>query len=77
MTKRTNTGTGRLEPFELPSEAGVRTTEPAEAAVPSPAFPEEPAPAEPLPAGAVPEPRSDWPESIPWPPDILTDRPDR
>jgi hypothetical protein len=71
MTKRTNTGTGRLEPFELPSEAGVRTTEPAETAVPSPAFPEEPALAEPLPEGAVPEPPSDWPETVPWPPDIM------
>jgi hypothetical protein len=72
MTKHRNAGTGRLEPIELPSEAGVRTTEPAEAAaVPSPAFPEEPAPAEPLPEGAVPAPPSDWPESVPWPPDIM------
>jgi hypothetical protein len=42
MTKRTNTGTGRLEPIEWPSEAGVRVTKPAEPpAVPSPAFPED------------------------------------
>jgi hypothetical protein len=72
MTKRTNTGTGRLEPIEWPTEDGVRVTEPAEPpAVPSPAFPEEPAPAEPQPEGAVPEPPSDWPESVPWPLDIM------
>src|SRR6185312_670807 len=43
MTRRTDVWTNRLEPIELPSEAGVRAAEPAEPqAVPSPASPEEP-----------------------------------
>ena len=75
MTPRTDIRTKRLEPIELPSETGVRATEPAEPpAVPSPDSPEEPGeapPAELLPEGAVPEPPSDWPEAVPWPPDIM------
>jgi hypothetical protein len=78
MTRRANARLGRLEPIELPSEAGLRAPEPAEEpTAPSPAFPEEPegaAPAaEPLPEGAVSEPPSDWPETVPWPPDIMRD----
>jgi hypothetical protein len=76
MTKRADAGAGRLERIELPSEAGERAAaEPAEGpTVPSPASPDEPeaAPsAKRLPEEAVPEPPSDWPETVPWPPDIM------
>jgi hypothetical protein len=79
MTRRTDVRTNRLEPIELPSEAGVRAGEPAEPqAVPSPAFPEEPEgdlPARPPREGAAPEPPSDWPETVPWPLDIIRNSP--
>lgn len=77
MTKRADIRAGRLEPIELPSDAGERAAgEPAEPPAPVfPASPEEPEgapPAKPLPEEAVPEP-SDWPETVPWPPDIMVD----
>jgi len=79
ITRRTDVRTNRLEPIELPSEAGVRAAEPAEPqAVPSPAFPEEPEgdlPARPPREGAAPEPPSDWPETVPWPLDIIRNSP--
>jgi hypothetical protein len=78
MTKRTGIRAGRLEPIELPSEAGERAA--AEAAelpaFPSPAAPDEPQgipPAKPVPEREAPEPPSDWPETVPWPPDIMMD----
>jgi hypothetical protein len=75
MTRRTDVRTIRLEPVELPSEDGVRATENTEPpAAPSPASPEEPEAvptAKPLPEGAMLEPPSDWPETVPWPPDIM------
>ena len=80
MTRRTDVRTKRLEPRELPTENGLRAVEPADLAdVPSPAspaFPEEPEPehtptTKPLPEEAVPEPPTDWPETVPWPPDIM------
>jgi hypothetical protein len=78
MTKRPGAGTQRLEPIELPSEAGVKAAEPADLRdIPSPATPEEPGEApttKPLPEGAVPEPPSDWPETVSWPPDIMSHR---
>jgi hypothetical protein len=65
MTRRANARLGRLEPIERPSQEGVRATEPADMpTVPS---------AEPLPEGTVAEPPSDWPETVPWPPDIMRD----
>lgn len=75
MTRRTDVRTDRLEPIELPSEAGVRAAEsPKPQDVPSPTSPEEPQgapPARPLPAEAETEPPSDWPETVPWPLDIM------
>jgi hypothetical protein len=78
MTRRTDVRTKRLEPIELPTEDGLRGAEPADLRdVPSPAtpaFPEEPEDTPTtklLPEGAVPEPPSDWPETVPWPPDIM------
>jgi hypothetical protein len=78
MTKRADIRTGRLEPIELPSDAGERAAGepvelPARAFPVSPEEPESAQPARPLPEGAVPEPPSDWPEMVPWPPDILVD----
>jgi hypothetical protein len=55
MTRRPDAPLGRLESIEAASEGGVKTIEPAE----------------PLPEGAMPEPPSDWPESVPWPPEIM------
>jgi hypothetical protein len=78
MTKRADAGAGRLERIELPSEGGERAAaEPAEErTVPSPASPDEPEAApspKRLPEEGVPEPPSDWPETVPWPPDIMVD----
>jgi hypothetical protein len=47
---------------------------PAEPPLGVPASPEQlegAPPAEPLPEGAIPERPAGWPESVPWPPDIL------
>jgi hypothetical protein len=76
MTRRADVGAGRLERIERPSEAGESgAAEPAERpSVPFPASPDEPegAPsARPLPEGAVPEPPTDWPETVPWPPEVI------
>jgi hypothetical protein len=76
MTRRADVGAGRLERIEPPSEAGESgAAEPAERpSVPFPASPDEPegAPsARPLPEGAVPEPPTDWPETVPWPPEVI------
>jgi hypothetical protein len=78
MTRRTDVRTKPFEPIELPTEDGLRAAEPADLRdVPSPdtpAFPEEPEDTPTtklLPEGAVPEPPSDWPETVPWPPDIM------
>jgi hypothetical protein len=75
MTRRTDVRTDRLEPIELPSEAGVRAAEPPKPQdVPPPTSPEEPQgalPARPLPADAETESPSDWPETVPWPLDIM------
>jgi hypothetical protein len=76
MTRRADVGAGRLERIERPSQAGESgAAEPAERpAVPFPASPDEPegAPsARPLPEGAVPEPPTDWPETVPWPPEVI------
>jgi hypothetical protein len=73
MTKRTNAGTGRLEPIELPAEAGQRAAaEPAPQALAPPVSLEEVEDAPPvLPEGAIPGPPSDWPDSVLWPPEIL------
>ena len=73
MTKRTNAGTGRLEPIELPAEAGQRAAaESAPPALAPPAPLEDAEDALPVPPeGAVPEQPSDWPETVPWPPDIM------
>jgi hypothetical protein len=78
MTKRADVGAGRLERLERPSEAGESAAaEPAERpTVPSPASPDEPAgaaSAKPLPERPVPEPPSDWPESVPWPPEVMAE----
>jgi hypothetical protein len=78
MTKRADIRAERLERIDLPSEAGERAgAEPAERpTVPSPATPEEPegAPsAKLLPEGAVPEPPTDWPETVPWPPEVMVE----
>lgn len=72
MTKRTDIRTGRLEPIDLPSEAGeAAAAEPAERpVVPSPLSPGEPE--GPPPEGGVPERPLDWPETVPWPPDVMT-----
>jgi hypothetical protein len=76
MTKRTDAGTGRLEPLELPAEIGQgAAAESAPSAFPPPASLEDMDDALPvLPEGGIPGPPSDWPESIPWPPDIMVDR---
>ena len=79
MTKRADVRAGRLERLERPTEAGERAAaEPAELpTVPSPASPEEPegAPsAELLPERAVPEPPMGWPETVPWPPEVMVER---
>lgn len=76
MTKRTAIRSGRLEPIELPSDAGEKAAaEPAELPPDRvPASPGQPAsapPNEPLLEGAVPERPSGWPENVPWPPEIL------
>jgi hypothetical protein len=78
MTKRADVGAGRLERLERPSEAGESAAaEPAERpTVPSPASPDEPegaASAKPLPERPVPEPPSDWPETVPWPPEVMAE----
>jgi hypothetical protein len=78
MTRRTDIKAGRLEPLELPSDAGQRAAAeaaelPGSALPTSPEEPEGAPPAKPLPEGAVPEPPSDWPESVPWPPDIMVE----
>src|SRR5215470_1574838 len=78
MTKRGDIRAGRLEPIGLPSDAGESAAGEA-AEMPVPAFPTSPGepegsgPAESLPAGAVPEPPSDWPETVSWPPEIMVD----
>ena len=84
MTRRTDVRTKRLEPVELPSETGVRATEPAALPpAPFPGLPEEPA-AEPEGVStaepqaeresALPEPPSGWPlDTVPWPLDITVD----
>jgi hypothetical protein len=76
MTKRSGIQAGRLDPIELPSEAEEPAIpEPPEPPpVPSPAFPEQPGavpPTEVAPEGGVPERPRDWPETVPWPPEIL------
>jgi hypothetical protein len=81
VTPRTDVRTKRLEPIELPSETGMRATEPAESpASPSPDLPKEPAVVpEGVPSaeqengeGAVHEAPTDWPQdSVPWPLEIL------
>jgi hypothetical protein len=75
VTKRADSRLRRLEPIELPSATGERAAaEPAEPPLGVPASPQQPAgvpPAEPLPGGAIPERPPGWPESVPWPPDIL------
>ena len=81
VTKRGDSRTGRLEPLELPSDAGEKATgEPAELPPhgvpasprqPGSAPPAEPRPEAAVPEGAVPARPSSWPETIPWPPDIL------
>jgi hypothetical protein len=76
VTKRGDSRSGRLESIELPSAAGERATGEAAELPPQdiPASPRQPGsapPAEPLPEGAVPARPSSWPETIPWPPDIL------
>ncbi len=75
VTKRADAGAGRLERIELPSEAGRTAAESGERqTVPSPASPDAP---EVAPSAAPPseeaatEPPSDWPQGVPWPPDIL------
>jgi hypothetical protein len=66
MTRRANDGTGRLEVFELPaSEAQGRSGQSAQSAD-SPAMPPE----DDLPQVA-PGPPADWPNSVPWPPEVL------
>ena len=76
VTKRAAINSGRLEPIELPSDAGEKAPgAPAELPPHSiPASPEQPgsaSPGEPLLEGAVPERPSGWPETVPWPPEIL------
>jgi hypothetical protein len=78
MTKRADVGAGRLERLEGPTDAGESAAaEPAEPpTVPSPASPEKPegAPlAELLPERAVPEPPTGWPETVPWPPEVMAE----
>jgi hypothetical protein len=79
MTKRTKAGTGRLEPIEPPAEAGEKAAgEPVERrTVPvtpvSPDGPEGVPSTKPLPEGAIPAPPSHWPETVPWPPDIMVE----
>jgi hypothetical protein len=77
MTKRADVRAGRLERFDRPSEAGETAAEPTERpTVPSPISPDEPegAPsAKPLPEGTVPEPPTDWPETVPWPPEVMAE----
>jgi hypothetical protein len=79
VTKRADKRSRRLEPIELPSAAGEAAGEAAgtEAEPPPPAVPASPeqpdgAPAAgSLPEGAIPERPPGWPETVPWPPDIL------
>ena len=77
MTKRADAGAGRLERLERPSDAGETAAAPAERpTVPSPTSPDEPEAApstKALPEGAVPEPPTDWPETVPWPPEVMAD----
>ena len=78
MTKRADVRAGRLERLERPTDAGERAAaEPAEWPTgPSPASPEEPegAPsAELLPERTVPEPPMGWPETVPWPPEVMVE----
>ncbi|HEY4791115.1 MAG TPA: hypothetical protein VIJ05_07265, partial [Actinomycetes bacterium] len=78
MTKRADARAGRLERLEGPTDAGESAAaEPAEPpTVPSPASPEKPegAPlAELLPERAVPEPPTGWPETVPWPPEVMAE----
>jgi hypothetical protein len=79
MTKRNNVATGRLEPIEPPAEDGQRTAaEPgAWRTVPvfpaSPDQPESVSSTKPLPEGAIPGPPLHWPETVPWPPDIMVE----
>jgi hypothetical protein len=78
MTKRADVGAGRLERIERPSEAGESAAaEPAERPpVPSPVSPDEPESArlaKLLPERAVAERPTDWPETIPWPPEVMAE----
>jgi hypothetical protein len=67
MTKRATAGTGRLEPIELPAEAGQRAAaESAPSALAPPVSLEDAEGAPPvLPEEAIPGPPSDWPDSVP------------
>jgi hypothetical protein len=79
MTKRADVKAGRLERLDPQTEAAeAAPAEPPERpGAPSPASPDEteggPS-ARSLAEGAVPGPPSDWPESVPWPPDIMVER---
>jgi hypothetical protein len=78
MTKRADARAGRLERLERPSETGEGdAAAPAERpTVLSPASPDEPEAAPSatlLPEGAVPELPTDWPESVPWPPEVMAE----
>jgi hypothetical protein len=75
VTKRSAVRSGRLEPIELPSDAGEKAGgELAELPHDVPASPQQPestSPGEPLLEGAVPERPPGWPETVPWPPEIV------
>jgi hypothetical protein len=78
MTRRADARAGRLERLERPSETGEGdAAAPAERpTVLSPASPDEPEAAPSatlLPEGAVPELPTDWPGSVPWPPEITAE----
>jgi hypothetical protein len=76
MTKRADVRAGRLERLERQSEAGESAAEPAEQpTVPTPASPDdlEGPPSAMLAEEAVPEPPTDWPETVPWPPQIMVE----
>jgi len=77
MTKRADVRAGRLERFERPSDAGESAAEPTvRPTVPSPTSPDEPegAPsAKLLPEGTAPEPPTDWPGTVPWPPEVMAE----
>jgi hypothetical protein len=84
MTRRPDVRSGRLEPIEASTPEGEKTGTALPDLPPSPCpdlpgelavGPEGVPPAEPQPeeAATPQQPPSDWPETVPWPPDIMMD----